>query len=144
MRKGFLKLGLAAGVLLGLGLGGASAAAMRPVAPESLGLGAAAEPVAMCGYSCRSGGRYIPGPPSVCYEQGLNYCGPSRGWGGPPPGRRFYGGHGGYGGGPYGPPRGYGPPQGYGPPRAYGPPAGPPPGRTWYGYGPGRCGWSLC
>lgn len=132
--KTVLKFGLAAGALLGLGLGGASAAAMRPVAPEALGLGAAAEPAAMCGYSCRSGGRYIPGPPGVCYQAGLNYCGPSGGWGGPPPGRGFYGG------GPYGPPRGYG----YGPGPGYGGGGPPPAGRTWYGYGPGRCGWTLC
>ena len=36
-------------------------------------------PAAMCGYSCRNGGRYIPGPPSVCEEEGLSYCGSSRG-----------------------------------------------------------------
>jgi len=34
---------------------------------------------AMCGRSCEYGGRYIPGPPAVCYERGLNFCGPSRG-----------------------------------------------------------------
>lgn len=33
---------------------------------------------AMCGRSCQSGGRYVPGPPEVCYERGLNYCGSSR------------------------------------------------------------------
>lgn len=62
-------------------------------------------PAAMCGRTCRSGGRYIPGPPEVCYEQGLEYCGSSRGGGGPPgpsvvvplPGG---GGIGIYGGGP--------------------------------------------
>jgi hypothetical protein len=36
---------------------------------------------AMCGRSCNSGGRYIPGPPSVCAANGLNYCGSSRGGG---------------------------------------------------------------
>ena len=36
----------------------------------------------MCGRSCRNGGRYIPGPPSVCADEGLNYCGSSRGGGG--------------------------------------------------------------
>jgi hypothetical protein len=41
-----------------------------------------ATPVAMCGRSCRNGGRYIPGPPSVCADEGLNYCGSSRGGGG--------------------------------------------------------------
>ena len=35
-------------------------------------------PAAMCGWSCRDGGRYIPGPPQVCADEGLNYCGPSR------------------------------------------------------------------
>ena len=69
-----MKFGLAAGILVSLGLSGADAAAARP---ETLGI-AAATPVAMCGYSCRRGGRYIPGPPSVCYEEGLNFCGPSR------------------------------------------------------------------
>ena len=44
----------------------------------------AATPVAMCGRSCRSGGRYIPGPPRVCFQNGLEYCGPSNGVG--PPG----------------------------------------------------------
>ena len=34
---------------------------------------------AMCGRSCEYGGRYIPGPREVCYERGLNFCGPSRG-----------------------------------------------------------------
>lgn len=33
---------------------------------------------AMCGRYCEYGGRYIPGPPEVCYERGLNFCGPSR------------------------------------------------------------------
>ena len=50
----------------------------------------------MCGYRCEYGGRYIPGPPSVCQERGLNFCGPSRGWRGPdgergPYGREDYG-----------------------------------------------------
>jgi hypothetical protein len=31
----------------------------------------------MCGYTCRSGGRYIPGPPDVCYARGMEYCGSS-------------------------------------------------------------------
>jgi hypothetical protein len=35
-------------------------------------------PAAMCGRSCEYGGRYIPGPPEVCYERGLRYCGSSR------------------------------------------------------------------
>src|SRR4051812_20477385 len=33
---------------------------------------------AMCGRYCDNGGRYIPGPPEVCAEQGLRYCGSSR------------------------------------------------------------------
>ena len=119
MHRRFMAYGLAAGMLIGLGLSGAQAAATRPMSAEALGLGSASTPVAMCGYSCRRGGRYIPGPPSVCNEAGLNFCGSSRGWGGPPPGRGFYGGDP-YARGPYGQ------------------------GRTWYGYGPGRCGWSLC
>jgi hypothetical protein len=75
--------GFAAGLLaLGLGAGAAEAGMNRLVPAEALGLDGAATPVAMCGYSCRSGGRYIPGPPSVCYAEGLRYCGSSRG--GPP------------------------------------------------------------
>src|SRR4051812_50054106 len=86
-------------MLVSLGLSGADAAAVRP---ETLGI-EGATPVAMCGYSCRRGGRYIPGPPSVCYEEGLNFCGPSRRWGGPPRGPGYDGG------GPYGRgPRPYG------------------------------------
>ena len=53
--------------------------------PKPAGLDAAtaiATPTAMCGRSCRNGGRYIPGPPSVCADEGLNYCGSSRGGGG--------------------------------------------------------------
>jgi hypothetical protein len=57
---------------------GSYAAYFPPTAPELRGHGPALSPAAMCGYSCRSGGRYIPGPPSVCYERGLNYCGSSR------------------------------------------------------------------
>lgn len=41
------------------------------------GISSAAE-AAMCGRTCNSGGRYFPGPPDVCAENGLNYCGPSR------------------------------------------------------------------
>ena len=33
---------------------------------------------AMCGRSCRNGARWIPGPPSVCADERLNYCGQSR------------------------------------------------------------------
>jgi hypothetical protein len=45
------------------------------------GISSAAD-AAMCGRSCMGGGRYYPGPPSVCASYGLNYCGPSRGGGG--------------------------------------------------------------
>jgi len=124
MHKGFVIYGLAAGMLIGLSLSGAQAAATRPMSAEALGLGPASTPVAMCGYSCRRGGRYIPGPPSVCYEEGLNFCGPSRRWGGPPRGPGYDGG------GPYGRgPRPYGG-GGYGGGR--GPGRGPN-----YGQGPG-------
>src|SRR3954464_7484100 len=85
MRKGFVRYGLAAGMLIGLGMSGAEAAATRPMSPEALGLGPASTPAAMCGFRCAYGCRYIPGPPGVCYARGLNYCGPSGGWGGPPP-----------------------------------------------------------
>ena len=98
MRTRVAAYGLAAGLLVGLGLTDAQAAATRPISPEALGLGAAAAPAAMCGFRCRYGGRYIPGPPEVCYARGLEYCGSSRGGGG---GYGFYGdrGGGGYGGG---------------------------------------------
>ena len=76
-------------LLVGLG-SSAGAAPGVPMTAHSLGLAAAVNPVAMCGYSCRRGGRYIPGPPSVCYDEGLNYCGSSRD-AGP---RRFYDGGG--------------------------------------------------
>src|SRR5215203_2009868 len=120
-----VKFGLVAGMLIGLGLGDAEAATTRPMSPESLGLGSPTTPAAMCGFSCRSGGRYIPGPPGVCAARGLNYCGSSRGWGGPPgprPGRGYDGR------GPYG--RGPGPYGG----RAYGRGAEPD-GRGAYGRG---------
>src|SRR4051812_3895808 len=97
MRRGLLKYGLATAMLIGQSLTGANAAAMRPISPESLSLGPMSTPVTMCGNTCRKGGRYIPGPPQVCYDRGLEYCGSSRGGGGgySPDG-------GGYGGGGYG------------------------------------------
>jgi hypothetical protein len=169
MGRKLVKRGLAAAMLIGLGLGSAEAAPTRPMSPEALGLGSATTPAAMCGFSCRSGGRYIPGPPGVCAARGLNYCGSSRGWGGPPgppPGRGYdgrgpYGRGPGYGGGAYG----RGPePDGRG---AYGRGAEPsergagrrgqaPQGQVQqqapqqvpqgnpYGQGPGRCGAGLC
>src|SRR5215204_7605065 len=89
-----LKLGLMALLLTGICSVSANAAFVPPLPSEVADTGLAATPVAMCGFSCRGGGRYIPGPPGVCYARGLNYCGPSRGYGGPPPWverRRFYG-----------------------------------------------------
>src|SRR3954471_15281091 len=112
MLKELVTCGLAAGLLIGLGLSGAKAAAIQTMSPKALGLRSASTPVAMCGFRCAYGGRYVPGPPGVCYARGLNYCGPSGGWGGPPPwaGRRFYGPRPYYGGsywqGPYGRPYG--------------------------------------
>jgi hypothetical protein len=75
-------------MILALGASGAAAAVATPMPGQALAAVSAAVPAAMCGYSCRSGGRYIPGPPSVCAEEGLNYCGPSRGPGGAPVVRR--------------------------------------------------------
>ena len=127
MRREFVKYGLATGMLiLGLGLGGAEASVNKPIPPEALGIGSAVTPAAMCGFRCRYGGFYVPGPPEVCFARGLNYCGSSRGPGGPPwAGRGFYGGgppwagRGPYGGGPYWRDRGpYGGP--YGGPRPWG------------------------
>jgi len=73
---------LASAILLAAGFGATRAEAFMP---KPIGLDAATAivtPAAMCGRSCRNGGRYIPGPPSVCAEEGLNYCGSSRGGGG--------------------------------------------------------------
>ena len=75
-------LTLASAILLAAGFGATRAEAFMP---KPIGLDAATAivtPAAMCGRSCRNGGRYIPGPPSVCAEEGLNYCGSSRGGGG--------------------------------------------------------------
>src|SRR3954468_14528780 len=113
MRRELLKYGLATAMLMGPSLTGADAAAMRPMSPEALGLGPMSTPAAMCGRTCRNGGRYIPGPPQVCYEQGLEYCGSSREGGGGygPDGRGDGGGgygRGGYGGGGQYGGRGYG------------------------------------
>ena len=104
MRTALSRYGFAAGILIGLGVSGAEASPFMPSSAEAIGIGTTATPVAMCGFRCRSGGRYIPGPPSVCYERGLNFCGPSRG-GGYGGGYGGYGPRGGYGGGGYG---GYG------------------------------------
>jgi hypothetical protein len=77
MRRGFLT---AAPALLVWAFGASGAEAFVGTAGvatvgETISL---VSPAAMCGYSCRSGGRYIPGPPSVCAENGMNFCGPSR------------------------------------------------------------------
>jgi len=84
MRRSFRIAGLLLG---GLTVSSAGAAPGVTTAADGIGAGTRTLPVAMCGRSCRSGGRYIPGPPSVCYEEGLNYCGSSRD-AGPP--SRFY------------------------------------------------------
>src|SRR4051794_36191112 len=60
-------------VVLGLGVSSASAFVAGPRSPEAFGVAPSAMPVAMCGYTCRRGGRYIPGPPQVCYDRGLEY-----------------------------------------------------------------------
>jgi hypothetical protein len=61
---------------LALGAGSAQAFVARPLAFDSSP--ALATPVAMCGRTCRNGGRYMQGPPEVCYQNGLEYCGSSR------------------------------------------------------------------
>ena len=78
-----IELTLASAILLAAGLFGATR--VEAFMPKPAGLdvaGAIVTPAAMCGRSCRNGGRYIPGPPSVCADEGLNYCGSSRGGGG--------------------------------------------------------------
>lgn len=77
MRKALTMAGLAAGLLLL-----ASGAEAFVGAPQLGATDSLTTPAAMCGRSCNSGGRYFPGPPEVCAENGLNYCGPSRGRGG--------------------------------------------------------------
>lgn len=83
-----LKYGLmTAALVIGFGLTSAEAFVGKLSLP---GTGLVATPAAMCGYSCRSGGRYIPGPPSVCYDRGMEYCGSSRDAGPPVVRREFY------------------------------------------------------
>ena len=99
MFTSLVRSGLASAALVfGLGVGSASAFVTGPRSPEAFGVAPSVTPVAMCGFTCRRGGRYIPGPPEVCYARGLEYCGSSRGGGG------GYGDGGGYGfgGGGYG------------------------------------------
>jgi hypothetical protein len=62
---------------LGIGASGAEALVAAPFAALSTS-NSIITPAAMCGRSCRNGGRYIPGPPDVCYQNGLEYCGSSR------------------------------------------------------------------
>lgn len=66
-----------AGALVLLAVGAVPVNALPLLTPTEAGT--LVTPAAMCGYTCRSGGRYIPGPPSVCAEEGLQYCGSSRG-----------------------------------------------------------------
>jgi len=77
------RLGFVTATLLTLcfGIGGANAFVASP-ALTGISVDSLATPAAMCGRTCRNGGRYIPGPPDVCYERGLEYCGSSRGGGG--------------------------------------------------------------
>jgi hypothetical protein len=78
MCAAFMRYALASAMLmLGLGLTGAEAFVAAPSRIDTA-VGWAVQPAAMCGRSCDFGGRYIPGPPSVCYERGLNFCGASR------------------------------------------------------------------
>lgn len=100
MSKMLIKSGLIAAVLLGSGVAG-QAGVIGARSTAGLGVASDIVPVAMCGRTCRNGGRYIPGPPSVCEDEGLQYCGSSRG-GGYGDGGGRYGGGGGYGGGGYG------------------------------------------
>jgi len=73
------RLGFVAAALLTLcfGAGSADAFIASPALTDSAG--SLVTPAAMCGRTCRGGGRYIPGPPEVCYQNGLEYCGSSRG-----------------------------------------------------------------
>ena len=76
----FGRIGFVAAALLTLcfGAGSANAFVASP-ALTAISAGPLATPVAMCGVTCRNGGRYIPGPPEVCARRGLEWCGPSRG-----------------------------------------------------------------
>jgi hypothetical protein len=79
------RLGLGLGSLLALSISFGASEAFAFVA-KPLGIDSSPSfvtPAAMCGRTCQSGGRYIQGPPSVCQQYGLNYCGPSGGGPGP-------------------------------------------------------------
>ena len=82
MRTSLMIFGIA-GPLMAFGLATSSAGAF-PGAHRAIQIETDVTPIAMCGWSCRGGGRYIPGPPSVCAEEGLQYCGRSRRDYGPP------------------------------------------------------------
>jgi hypothetical protein len=76
----FGRIGFIAAALLTLcfGAGSANAFVASP-ALTAISAGPLATPVAMCGVTCRNGGRYIPGPPEVCARNGLEWCGPRGG-----------------------------------------------------------------
>lgn len=82
-------VGFAFAIMLTLGFSADSARAFiaKPNPTDATSL-SAVTPIAMCGRSCRNGGRYIQGPPSVCEQYDLNYCGSSRR--GPEPGVGVY------------------------------------------------------
>ena len=73
------RLGFVSATLLTLcfGAGSANAFVASP-ALTGISIDLLVTPAAMCGRTCRNGGRYIPGPPDVCYQRGLEYCGSSR------------------------------------------------------------------
>ena len=87
MREGSMKYAVAL-LTLGLSISNAEALVGTPTVQEAIRSDVI--PAAMCGFSCRGGGRYIPGPPGVCAANGLIWCGPTVGPRiGPPIGPRF-------------------------------------------------------
>ena len=60
IKRQVLKSGLLALMLTGVGSVAAAASFIPPISPESLGMAPVTTPAAMCGFSCRTGGRYIP------------------------------------------------------------------------------------
>jgi hypothetical protein len=79
------RFALVSAALLTIGFCASSADAFTANPAFGTSVESAVVPAAMCGRSCRNGGRYIQGPPQVCEQYDLNYCGPSGG-GGPAPG----------------------------------------------------------
>ena len=74
------RFGFISAAMLTLCFAASSAEAfIAPPALTEAAAGSLVTPAAMCGRSCRNGGRDIPGPPEVCYQNGLEYCGSSRG-----------------------------------------------------------------